>query len=88
MRGVRPVNQDEFFVRMSLQERLQHGVLIVSFFLLVLTGLPLIAYQWKPVQALFFFKFSFYIRGLIHRIAAVKLILLCIWHAIYALSTV
>src|SRR5262245_61678381 len=88
MSDVRPKRQDEDFVRMSLQERLQHGLLIVSFFLLVLTGLPLIVYEWKPVQALFFFKFSFYVRGLIHRIAAVMLICLCIWHAICAVSTV
>jgi cytochrome b subunit of formate dehydrogenase len=87
MRIVRPAKDDGYFVRMTLQERLQHGLLIVSFFLLVLTGLPLIAYEWKPLQALFFFKFSFYLRGVIHRIAAVMLIFVCVWHAIYAIFT-
>ncbi len=82
-----PASGEKYYVRMTLQERLQHWVLIASFFLLVLTGLPLITYEWRPVQALFFFRFSFYLRGLVHRIAAVMLIVLCIWHAVYMIST-
>ncbi len=77
---------EEYFVRMSLLERLQHGLLIVSFSLLVLTGLPLIVYEWRPLQALFSF-FTFYLRGVLHRVAAVMLIGLSVWHLLYMLLT-
>jgi cytochrome b subunit of formate dehydrogenase len=72
---------------MTLHERLQHWTLILSFGLLVLTGLPLIVYDWKPVQLLFFFSFSFELRGVVHRVGAVLLIALCIWHLAYAIFT-
>jgi len=77
---------EEYFVRMSLQERLQHGLLIVSFSLLVVTGLPLMAYEWRPLQALFSF-FTFYLRGVLHRVAAVMLIVVSVWHLLYMLLT-
>lgn len=81
------MEQPELVLRMTLNERLQHGLLIVSFFTLVLTGLPLIAYDWWVVQLLFFHSFSFELRGILHRIGAVLLILLCVWHLWYALGT-
>jgi cytochrome b subunit of formate dehydrogenase len=83
----RILEEPEYFIRMTLNERLQHGALILSFFLLVLTGLPLIAYDYWPVKLLFFLNFSFELRGILHRVGAVVLILLCVWHLVYAVFT-
>ena len=46
VRGGEPlIHDDELFERMTLGERLQHGVLVVSFSTLVITGLPIFLYQ-------------------------------------------
>ena len=80
-------SEGKYVVRMTLSERLQHGLLIVSFVLLVLTGLPLIVYEWKVVQLVFLDKFSFALRGILHRAGAVLLIGLCLWHLLYMVFT-
>lgn len=79
--------RQEYFVRMTLHERFQHWILILSFGILVLTGLPLVVYDWKPVQLLLFLNFSFQLRGILHRIGAAMLIGLCLWHLIYVIFT-
>jgi len=75
------IAEDEAFVRMSLVERLQHGAVLVVFVLLILTGLPLLLHGLKIFKWVFSPEKSFYVRGLIHRAAAVGLIAAAVWHA-------
>jgi len=75
------IAEDEVFVRMSLVERLQHGAVLVVFILLILTGLPLLLHGLKVFKWVFSPQKSFYVRGLIHRAAAVGLIAAAAWHA-------
>lgn len=75
------------FLRMTRQERVQHVVMIVSFALLVATGLPLVFYEWKPLALVFPSGSAFALRGTIHRTGAVLLIGLAVWHALYVASS-
>ncbi len=68
------IPDDEEFVRMTLAQRIQHVVLFTSFFTLVLTGLPLVFPNAGLIHKLFFFPNSFWLRGVIHRVAGVTLI--------------
>jgi len=81
------IRDDELFLRMNLTERIQHFILIITFFTLILTGLPLIFFQIKLLKSIFTIEQCFYIRGIIHRIAAVIFILNLIWHLIYTIFT-
>jgi cytochrome b subunit of formate dehydrogenase len=81
------IRDDEVFLRMNRTERLQHILLIVSFSLLVLTGLPLMFSEWPFVKAVFAFGRIFYYRGLVHRAAAVLLIVDIAWHLGYTVLT-
>jgi len=81
------VPDDEVFARMNLAERVQHWFLILTFFTLMATGLPLFFYEFK------FFKWvlpsgrAFAVRGVLHRIAAVVLVLNLVWHVFYTVFT-
>lgn len=79
------IRDDEIFLRMNLTERIQHLILIVTFLTLIFTGLPLIFFQIKFLKSIFSVEQSFYIRGIIHRIAAVIFILDLIWHLLYTI---
>jgi cytochrome b subunit of formate dehydrogenase len=68
------IHDDEIFLRMNLAERIQHFLLIFSFFILILTGLPLFLYELKILEWLYPFYKGYYSRGILHRIAAVILI--------------
>jgi cytochrome b subunit of formate dehydrogenase len=81
------IPDDEVFVRMTLPERLQHWVVILTFGLLVLTGLPLMFYELKVFNWLFRGGQSFYLRGLVHRGAAVALIVNSLAHVAYSAFT-
>ena len=81
------IRDDEIFMRMNLTERIQHIILIITFLTLILTGLPLIFYEIKFLKWIFSPQKSFYIRGIIHRISAVAMILNMIWHMAYTVFT-
>ncbi len=81
------IRDDEVFLRMNLPERLQHILLIVSFLLLILTGLPLVFHQLPILKSIFASPQSFYVRGILHRVAAVILIVDIVWHIIYSVFT-
>ncbi|GAB4339250.1 MAG: cytochrome b/b6 domain-containing protein [Candidatus Abyssubacteria bacterium] len=76
---------DEEFVRLTLAERIQHIILFTSFFTLVLTGIPLVFPNAPFIHKLFFFPESFWLRGVIHRIAGVTLIGVGIFQIIYVM---
>jgi len=72
------------FVRLTLNQRMQHWTMMFSFFLLVLTGFPLrFPNSWASsgiVAALG----GFTMRGALHRVGAVLLIGVCTYHALYS----
>ncbi len=71
----------ETFRRMGLHARLQHGVLITSFSLLVLTGLPVFLHDSSWMRSIIDLEGGFVLRSRLHRIAAFGLIGLSLWHA-------
>ena len=72
------------YLRMSLNERLQHGALIVSFITLVVTGFMLrFPDAWWVVAIRSLSERAFEIRGIVHRVAGVVLILSGLWHLYY-----
>jgi len=81
------VRDDEIFLRMNLAERGQHILLIVTFTTLILTGLPLVFYELRIFKSMFAFEKAFYIRGLVHRAAAVLMIANVLWHIGYSIFT-
>lgn len=69
------------YVRMTLDERLQHGTLVISFTLLVITGFMLrYPESWWVVGIRNISSTAFEWRGLIHRIAGVVMTLTGVWH--------
>lgn len=81
------IGDEEVFERMNLTERIQHFLLILTFFVLIVTGLPLFFYEIKFLRSIFSIEQSFHIRGILHRTAAVAMILNLIWHFLYTLFT-
>jgi predicted CXXCH cytochrome family protein len=72
------------YLRMSLSERVQHGALVLSFATLVLTGFALKypdAWWVWPIRSIS--PFMFELRGIIHRIAAVIMVLASLYHLYY-----
>lgn len=71
-------------VRMNLNQRLQHIVLVVSFTVLVISGFAL---AWPESPFAWIFGWSEEVRRLVHRIAAVVMIILGIYHLAYMTLT-
>jgi len=73
------------YIRMTLSERLQHGVLLVSFIVLVITGFMLKfpdAWWVRHIREILG-EGVFYLRGLLHRIAAVVMVGAALYHLYY-----
>jgi heme/copper-type cytochrome/quinol oxidase subunit 2 len=70
-------------VRLTLNERLQHVLLLVSFIVLVVTGFALKFPESFWAAPLVKWERSFPLRGLVHRIAAVVLMGVAVYHVIY-----
>jgi cytochrome b subunit of formate dehydrogenase len=81
------VRDDEVFVRMNLTERLQHMLLILTFVTLMATGLPLFFFEFRLFRWLLPSGKAFAVRGLLHRAAAVMLIVNLLWHLGYTVFT-
>jgi formate dehydrogenase gamma subunit len=76
------------YLRMTLNERLQHGALLVSFTVLVVTGFALLYPEAWLVEGLKRFSGGlFELRGVAHRVAGVVLILASIVHLFYLTAT-
>jgi cytochrome b subunit of formate dehydrogenase len=72
------------YLRMSLSERLQHGALTLSFFLLVLTGFMLhFPDAWWVVGLRRLYPRLFDLRSRVHRIAGVVMVLASLFHIFY-----
>jgi predicted CXXCH cytochrome family protein len=77
------------YLRMTLNERLHHALLMVSFTLLVVTGFMLrFPEAWWVVWISRWSDHLFEWRSLIHRLAAVLMVLAGFWHCGYLALTV
>ena len=81
------IRDDEIFLRMNLAERIQHVLLILTFSLLIVTGIPLFFYEFKVFKWLLPTETTFIIRGLVHRAAAVVLMATVVLHVVYTIFT-
>jgi cytochrome b subunit of formate dehydrogenase len=76
------------YLRMSLNERLQHGLLLVSFIVLVLTGFALrFPDAWWVASVRSISQGAFELRSLMHRIAGVVLLAVSAYHIWYLAAT-
>ena len=71
-------------VRMNLNQRIQHAVLVVSFVVLVISGFAL---AWPSSFFAWFFGPSEELRRMVHRVAAVVMIALGLYHMAYMVFT-
>ncbi len=72
--------EERFIVRFDKTQRLQHGVMMVSFLALAATGLPLLFSEapWARVLARLFGGFA--AAGAVHRLFAIALICVFVYH--------
>jgi formate dehydrogenase gamma subunit len=82
---IRRREEEQGFERFTSPMLVQHWVLIVTFTLLSVTGIPLLFPD--VFKGVFFFEDSSLLRGLLHRVSAVGLILLSVYHVGYLLFT-
>ncbi|HUL44544.1 MAG TPA: cytochrome b/b6 domain-containing protein [Bacteroidota bacterium] len=76
------------YVRMTISERLQHGALLISFFLLVLTGFMLrYPEAWWVVALRSIDDHLFTLRSLVHRCSAVVMVAAGLYHLYYVTAT-
>ncbi len=76
-----------YFERLTRSQRMQHIVLMTSFTVLVVTGLPLRYHDAAASELIVKSMGGMAVRGLIHRIAAMMLIGVCIYHAGWSIIT-
>ncbi len=83
-----PSSAPSLLYRMTVNERLQHGALVLSFVTLVVTGFMLrYPEAWWVVAIRGWSDQIFAWRGLLHRAAGVALVAAGLWHAAYLLGT-
>jgi cytochrome b subunit of formate dehydrogenase len=70
-------------VRMDANARFQHGMLFVTFVVLVITGFALRYSELWLFQKLFSWDGGFQARGVIHRVAASVFVFSCVWHMVF-----
>lgn len=80
-----PMQTVRYYERLTLNQRIQHAVLIASMTLLIVTGMPVRYYHIPAAKQLVDLMGGMEMRALLHRIGAVTLIALCLYHAAYVL---
>ncbi|MBI4535377.1 MAG: cytochrome b/b6 domain-containing protein [Ignavibacteriae bacterium] len=74
------------YLRMSLSERIQHGTLLVSFITLVITGFALkYPDAWWVVSIRSLSPVVLELRGIVHRVAGVVMVVAGLYHLYYVL---
>jgi cytochrome b subunit of formate dehydrogenase len=87
LRQVRNLLSKKQVRRMEADEVVQHTLLAISFTVLVVTGFSLRYYDAWWAKMIFAYEGGAQTRGLIHRAAAVVMIVGSIWHLGYLLTT-
>lgn len=67
--------------------RLQHGLLVLSVLFLCLTGFALHFHENAVAQWIIALEGGFAARGLIHRVAAIAMVAVVLWHFVYVVFT-
>jgi formate dehydrogenase gamma subunit len=80
---------EEKYLRMTLNERIQHFLLLSTFITLVFTGFALKYPEafWVKWTMFFIGKNAFELRGLVHRVAAVLMTGASVYHLFYIIFT-
>lgn len=78
-------NLNEYVERMNLNFRIQHALLLITLIILALTGLALYFHDSWLGRLLISIEGGIESRGRIHRISAIILIILSIYHILYIL---
>lgn len=73
------------FERLTLNQRIQHFILIFSFTLLVVTGMPISYADWPVSRFLVAAMGGVTFRAFLHRIGALMLIGICVYHLFYVM---
>lgn len=78
---------EQKYLRMTLNERIQHFLLLSSFIILVITGFALKYPEafWVLWIRKLFGDYAFEIRGIVHRVAAVIMMADSIYHILYVI---
>ncbi len=87
-RQIQNMREKPFVLRLTLNETLQHWLLMISFMVLVISGFSLRFSETWWVQLLFGWGEGegFIIRGTVHRTAAIIFILCGCWHVLFLLT--
>jgi len=75
--------EKEYFIRFSLNIRLQHLTLAVGCLLLIITGLPIKFHESFWAEIYFKLTGGIQVSRFLHRIGATLLVIVAIWHTIY-----
>jgi cytochrome b subunit of formate dehydrogenase len=80
---------EQKYLRMTLNERIQHFLLLSSFIILVITGFALKYPEavWVMWGRKLFGDYAFEIRGIVHRVAAVVMLADSFYHILYVSFT-
>lgn len=81
----RLVDPGEKFRRMGRHGRLQHAILVSSFMLLVVTGVPVFLHDMGFMRSIIDLEGGFALRSQLHRVGAIGLIGLSLWHILVML---
>ena len=82
---IKKINEERFFFRLTLNQRMQHIVLILSFTTLALTGMPMKYFDSSWGAFLFALFGGIEWAPIIHRVAAIVILLMFFYHVIYVL---
>ncbi|MFQ6617739.1 MAG: hypothetical protein ACE5QV_03525, partial [Fidelibacterota bacterium] len=77
--------EEEYVQRFGIHFRIQHLILFVSCILLIITGLPLKFYYTQWAKVMFQLLGGFKTAGLIHRVGAMGLIIVAVYHTLYTI---
>src|SRR3990172_6955329 len=81
------IEKQDFVIRFSLPFRFQHILIFTSMIILALTGFALMYHDTAFGKILISLEGGFEMRGRIHRIFAVVLIIAFVWHFLQVLFT-
>ena len=81
--------EEKVYIRMTLNERIQHALLASSFIVLVITGFMLKFPEafWVKWIAIIIGEGTFEARGIIHRVASVVMVGVSLYHLFYLIFT-
>ena len=83
MRSVKKLGKQPFVQRLNTNEVAQHWVLMLSFIVLVISGFSLRFSDAAWVKMLFGWEGGFEVRGVVHRVSAIVMVVASAWHVLY-----